>query len=102
MNISGQLDFALRTQSRLDGKWIKTDLQQCFNNDGLALLWNDMIKDGELIGSFSDGILNSVGVTAKKGSDGFTKNKFNIQTLFLNKGKSPFFFKLLKMFVFFV
>lgn len=67
MNISGQLDFVLRTQSRLDGKWLKTDLQQCFNNDGLSLLWNDMIKDGELIGSFSDGILNSVGVTAKKG-----------------------------------
>lgn len=65
--MNGQLDFVVHTQSRLDGKWIKTDLQQCLNNDGLSLLWNEMIKDGELTGPFSDGILNSVGVTAKKG-----------------------------------
>ena len=67
MNLSEQFEFVLRTQSRLDGKWAKTDLQQCFNYDGLSLLWNDMIKDGELTGAFSDGILNSVGVTSKKG-----------------------------------
>lgn len=63
----GQLDFVVHTQSRLDGKWVKSDLQQCLSNDGLALLWNEMIKDGELTGPFSEGILNSVGVTAKKG-----------------------------------
>lgn len=67
MHVNGKIDFVLRTQSRLDGKWIKTDLQQCFGSDGLSLLWNDMIKDGELTGSFNDGLLNSVGVTAKKG-----------------------------------
>ena len=66
--MSGQLDIVVRTQSRLDGKWLKTDLQQALSNDGLAQLWNEMVKDGELTGSFSDGLLNSVGITAHKGN----------------------------------
>jgi E3 ubiquitin-protein ligase HERC2 len=66
--MSGQLDIVVHTQSRLDGKWLKTDLQQALSTDGLAQLWNEMVKDGELTGSFSDGLLNSVGITAHKGN----------------------------------
>jgi hypothetical protein len=66
--MSGQLDIVIRMHSRLDGKWLKTDLQQALSTDGLAQLWNEMVKDGELTGSFSDGLLNSVGITAHKGN----------------------------------
>ncbi|KAK7864133.1 hypothetical protein R5R35_007650 [Gryllus longicercus] len=65
-----QLDIVVRTQSRLDSKWLKTDLQQALNPDGLSHLWNEMVKDGEITGSFSDGLLNSVGITARKGETG--------------------------------
>ncbi|XP_023713900.1 E3 ubiquitin-protein ligase HERC2 [Cryptotermes secundus] len=68
--MTGQLDVVVRTQSRLDGKWLKTDLQQALSNDGLTQLWNEMVKDGELTGSFSDGLLNSIGITAHKGESG--------------------------------
>ncbi|XP_068082847.1 E3 ubiquitin-protein ligase HERC2 [Anabrus simplex] len=68
--MSGQLDIVVRTQSRLDSKWLKTDLQQALNPDGLSHLWNEMVKDGELTGPFSDGLLNSVGITARKGESG--------------------------------
>jgi E3 ubiquitin-protein ligase HERC2 len=66
--MSGQLDVIVRTQSRLDGKWLKTDLQQALSNDGLAQLWNEMVKDGEITGTFSDGLFNSIGITAHKGN----------------------------------
>jgi E3 ubiquitin-protein ligase HERC2 len=62
-----QQDIVLRTQSRLDGKWVKTDLQGALSPDGLAQLWNEMVKDGELSGLFSDGLINAVGVTSRKG-----------------------------------
>lgn len=65
--MSGNMDVTIRIQSRLDGKWLKTDLQQALNVDGLSQLWNEMVKDGELTGSFSDGLLNSAGITARKG-----------------------------------
>lgn len=64
-----QQDIVLRTQGRLDGKWIKTDLQSAINQDGLAQLWNEMVKDGELSGFFSDGLINAVGVTSRKGTN---------------------------------
>lgn len=66
--MNGLVDFVVHAHTRLDGSWINTDLQQCFSNEGLSLLWNEMIKDGELTGPFSDGIFNSVGVKAKKGT----------------------------------
>nr|CAD7427836.1 unnamed protein product [Timema monikensis] len=63
-------DMVVRTQSRLDGKWLKLDLQWAFNPDGLSQLWNEMVKDCELTGSFSDGLLNAVGIVAHKGESG--------------------------------
>nr|CAD7262173.1 unnamed protein product [Timema shepardi] len=61
-------DMVVRTQSRLDGKWLKLDLQWAFNPDGLSQLWNEMVKDCELTGSFSDGLLNAVCIVAHKGN----------------------------------
>nr|CAD7453262.1 unnamed protein product [Timema tahoe] len=63
-------DMVVRSQSRLDGKWLKMDLQWAFNPDGLSQLWNEMVKDCELTGSFSDGLLNAVGIVAHKGESG--------------------------------
>lgn len=61
----------LRPQSRLDLKWLKTDLQTVFHGqDGLDSLWNGLINDGELVGAFSDGLVNSAGVTSRKGEFG--------------------------------
>lgn len=61
----------LRSQPRLDFKWLKIDLQSALqSHDGLASLWNGLIHDGELTGQFSDGLLNSSGVTARKGESG--------------------------------
>jgi len=61
------MDFVLRIQRRLDTKWVKTDLQKIWDPDGLSQLWNEMVKDGEITGSFSDGLLNAAGITARKG-----------------------------------
>jgi len=62
------MDLVLRIQRRLDSKWVKTDLQKILDEDGLAQLWNEMVKDGEITGSFSDGLLNAAGVTSRKGN----------------------------------
>lgn len=62
------IETKLRPQQRLDLKWLKTDLQVIFySQDSLNGLWNGLINDGELTGPFSDGLLNSAGVTARKG-----------------------------------
>lgn len=61
------LNITVRPESRLDAKWLKTDLQRFLRRDGLAELWNEMIRDGEIIGAFSDGLMNSAGVIARKG-----------------------------------
>ncbi|XP_038616113.1 E3 ubiquitin-protein ligase HERC2 [Tachyglossus aculeatus] len=41
--------FCLAAQARLDSKWLKTDLQLAFTRDGLCGLWNEMVKDGEIV-----------------------------------------------------
>ncbi|XP_038007666.1 E3 ubiquitin-protein ligase HERC2 isoform X1 [Motacilla alba alba] len=41
--------FCLSAQARFDSKWLKTDLQLAFTRDGLCGLWNEMVKDGEII-----------------------------------------------------
>ncbi|XP_077868707.1 E3 ubiquitin-protein ligase HERC2-like [Saccoglossus kowalevskii] len=60
----------LRTQLRLDSKWLKTDLQAAFTKDGLSRLWNELVKDGEITTSNSDTVVNCVGVPARKGETG--------------------------------
>lgn len=76
MNGPAPSSYVLYTQPRLDVKWLKTDIQQCLTPDGLATLWNELIKDGELTGLFSDGILNSAGVVSKKGKNCFVFQLF--------------------------
>uniref|UniRef100_A0A8D0HQQ6 HERC2 n=1 Tax=Sphenodon punctatus TaxID=8508 RepID=A0A8D0HQQ6_SPHPU len=41
--------FCLVAQTRFDSKWLKTDLQLAFTRDGLCGLWNEMVKDGEIV-----------------------------------------------------
>ncbi|XP_060089857.1 E3 ubiquitin-protein ligase HERC2 isoform X3 [Heteronotia binoei] len=41
--------FCLAAQTRFDSKWLKTDLQLAFTRDGLCGLWNEMVKDGEIV-----------------------------------------------------
>ncbi|XP_070553640.1 E3 ubiquitin-protein ligase HERC2-like isoform X2 [Ptychodera flava] len=60
----------LRTQLRLDSKWLKTDLQAAFTKDGLSRLWNELVKDGEIATGNSDSVINCVGVPARKGETG--------------------------------
>ncbi|XP_048506982.1 E3 ubiquitin-protein ligase HERC2 isoform X2 [Athalia rosae] len=68
--MAGHFNIAVRPEIRLDSKWLKTDLQRALCQDGLADVWNGMVRDGEIIGSFSDGLINSAGVTARKGDSG--------------------------------
>lgn len=65
--MSSQLNITVRPEVRLDAKWLKMDLQRFLCRDGLAELWNEMIRDGEIVGAFSDGLMNSAGVIARKG-----------------------------------
>nr|XP_012152188.1 PREDICTED: E3 ubiquitin-protein ligase HERC2 [Megachile rotundata] len=68
--MSIQLDIVIRPEIRLDAKWLKTDLKRLLYRDGLAELWNEMVRDGEIVGSFSDGLINAAGIIAKKGESG--------------------------------
>lgn len=70
--MSIQFDIIMRPEIRLDAKWLKTDLKRILCRDGLAELWNEMVRDGEIVGSFSDGIVNAAGIIARKG---MKKNK---------------------------
>lgn len=70
--MSIQFDIIMRPEIRLDAKWLKTDLKRILYRDGLAELWNEMVRDGEIVGSFSDGIVNAAGIIARKG---MKKNK---------------------------
>ncbi|XP_015606913.1 E3 ubiquitin-protein ligase HERC2 isoform X2 [Cephus cinctus] len=66
--MSGHLNITVRPELRLDTKWLKMDLQRFLCRDGLADLWNEMVRDGEIVGPFSDGLVNSAGVIARKDS----------------------------------
>ncbi|XP_033111225.1 E3 ubiquitin-protein ligase HERC2-like [Anneissia japonica] len=60
----------LHTQQRLDSKWLKTDIQLVFCIDGLSRLWNELVKDGEVITDNTEVILNPAGAPSKKGETG--------------------------------
>lgn len=72
--MSGQLDITVRPEVRLDAKWLKLDLHKFLCRDGLTELWNEMIRDGEIVGTFSDGLMNSAGVIARKGNFHFCRH----------------------------
>lgn len=67
--MSAELDFNILTNSRFDAKWLKIDLQDALKRHQLAQSWNELIKDGEIYGDFSETLLNGVGVAARKGED---------------------------------
>ncbi|XP_075228227.1 E3 ubiquitin-protein ligase HERC2 isoform X3 [Lycorma delicatula] len=68
--MSTYLNIGFLTNSRFDAKWLKTDLQEALKRNQLAHSWNELVKDGEIYGDFSETLLNSVGVIAKKGHTG--------------------------------
>ncbi|KAK7452260.1 hypothetical protein BaRGS_00039741, partial [Batillaria attramentaria] len=67
--MSGQWisEARLRPQARLDGKWLKTNIQLALTREGGSELWNELVKDGEVATNTNDGIYNSAGALAKKG-----------------------------------
>lgn len=65
--MSTYLNIGFLTNSRFDAKWLKTDLQEALKRNQLAHSWNELVKDGEIYGDFSETLLNSVGVIAQKG-----------------------------------
>ena len=42
-------------------------IQSAFRRDGLSQLWNELVKDGEVVSNTSESLTNSAGVAAKKG-----------------------------------
>ncbi|KAF7995498.1 hypothetical protein HCN44_006605 [Aphidius gifuensis] len=69
--MSGQSNVVIvRPEARFDAKWLKTDLQNFLRRDRLAELWNGMVRDGEIVGSFFDGLFNSAGIISKKSQNG--------------------------------
>uniref|UniRef100_A0A6I8PGB0 Uncharacterized protein n=1 Tax=Ornithorhynchus anatinus TaxID=9258 RepID=A0A6I8PGB0_ORNAN len=38
-----------RSPARFDSKWLQTSLQFAFPSCGLCGLWNEMVRDGEII-----------------------------------------------------
>lgn len=65
--MSTHLDVNILTNTRFDSKWLKIDLQDALKRHQLPHSWNELIKDGEVYGDFSDTLLNAVGVTSRKG-----------------------------------
>lgn len=68
--MSAHLDVNIITNTRFDAKWLKTDLQEAIRGPHLAQSWNELVKDGELFGDFSQSLLNSAGALAHKGENG--------------------------------
>lgn len=66
--MSADLDFNILANSRHDAKWLKVDLQDVLKRQQLAQSWNELVKDGEIYGDFSDTLTNGVGVAAHKGT----------------------------------
>ncbi|KAB7494648.1 E3 ubiquitin-protein ligase HERC2, partial [Armadillidium nasatum] len=64
--VMGLNNVNFRPQARLDTKWLKSDLRSLLESDNLPIFYNQMVKDGEVTGPHSSGILNSAGATAKK------------------------------------
>uniref|UniRef100_U6CQV1 E3 ubiquitin-protein ligase HERC2 n=1 Tax=Neovison vison TaxID=452646 RepID=U6CQV1_NEOVI len=60
--------FCLAAQTRLDSKWLKTDIQLAFTRDGLCGLWNEMVKDGEIVYTGTE--LNQNGELPPRKDDG--------------------------------
>lgn len=42
-------------------------LQEIFGRDGLSQLWNELVRDGEVVVNSNDGLMNGSGVLSRKG-----------------------------------
>lgn len=47
--MSAKIDFHLNPDSRFDGKWLKTDLEEALKTNQVLHYWNELLKDGELV-----------------------------------------------------
>lgn len=47
--MSSKIDFHLNPDSRLDIKWLKTNLEEALKKNQVLHYWNELLKDGELI-----------------------------------------------------
>lgn len=47
--MSTKIDFQLNPDNRLDGKWLKTDLEVALKKNNVIHYWNELLKDGELV-----------------------------------------------------
>lgn len=47
--MSTKIDFHLNPDSRLDAKWLKTDLEEALKKNMVPQYWNELLKDNELI-----------------------------------------------------
>lgn len=47
--MSTKIDFHLHPDSRLDAKWLKTDLEEALKKNMVPHYWNELLKDNELI-----------------------------------------------------
>jgi len=47
--MSKKIDFHLDPDSRMDAKWLKTDLEEALKKNMVPHYWNELLKDNELI-----------------------------------------------------
>lgn len=62
--MSAKIDFQLNPDNRLDGKWLKIDLEVALQKNNVIHYWNELLKDGELV---INGYCNSKASTPDSG-----------------------------------
>ena len=65
MTISMQFNSVCWRNKLFSDKFI---FQEAFTDYGLAKLWNELVKNGEVVGSISNGLLNLNGNMSEKGN----------------------------------
>ena len=78
--MSTKIDFHLNPDSRLDAKWLKTDLEEALKKNMVPHYWNELLKDNELI---VHGCVNT------KRSSGSVNGNFMIAPSILRKHRFP-------------
>ncbi|CAM1314857.1 Uncharacterised protein at_DN1722, partial [Pycnogonum litorale] len=60
-------NLMLQPQVKFDTKWRKCNLQDLFVDEELCLMWNELVKDGEISSVLPNTVLNNAGIISKKG-----------------------------------